>query len=246
MKRAAIFLCELTGNMARPWAENGYICICVDLQHSIRATRARKHKVERFEGGGEIHFVYGDARSWTPLHFDGKFYERYKICFVACFPVCTNLAGSGAQDYSNKKGLPMKGITMLMDGLLLFNACEQVASWSGAPYLIENPVGSIPHYHRKPDYYFQPWNWGDLYQKKTCLWTGNGFIMPKFDYVTKPEGVTQKIWLASPREGRANERSETPEGFARAVFEANSAISYPDKQGRAGFEDMIDKIARGY
>lgn len=221
IKKAAIFLCDLSGVMARPWAENGYICICVDTQHSIRATRVGKHKVERFEGGGEIHFVHGDARSWTPVHFCNDFFKVYKICFVACFPVCTNLSGSGAQDYSNKKGRPLKAIPALMDGLTLFNACEAVASWSGAPFLLENPVGTIPHYHRKPDYYFHPWNFGDLYQKKTCLWTGNGFVMPEFDYITKPEGVKQKIWLASPGANRQNERSETPEGFARAVYEFN-------------------------
>lgn len=207
---AAIFMCDYTGIMARPWAEAGVTCICVDIQHSIRATRAKKHRVEN-----GIHFVWGDARSWKPSMFDKDFFQKYYIVFVACFPTCTNLAGSGAQDWE------LKGLAMLTDGLMLFNSCEQVADWSGAPYLIENPVGVIPAHHRKPDYYFQPWYWGDLYQKKTCLWTGNGFAMPEAEFITKPDGVTQKIWLASPGENRQNERSETPEGFARAVFEAN-------------------------
>ena len=90
-----ISMCDKSGIMARPWAEAGYICICVDIQHSVRATRARKHKVEHYEGGGQIHFVYGDARSWKPSMFDKDFFQKYRIAFVACFPVCTNLAGSG-------------------------------------------------------------------------------------------------------------------------------------------------------
>jgi hypothetical protein len=45
--------------------------------------------------------------------------------------------------------------------------------------------------------------------------------MPDKKYITKPEGVTQKIWLASPGDDRADERSETPAAFARAVFESN-------------------------
>jgi hypothetical protein len=109
-----------------------------------------------------------------------------------------------------------------MDGLMLFNACEVVADWSGAPYLLENPVGAISTHHRKPDYYFQPWFWGDLYTKKTGLWTGNGFVMPEVDYIIQPKGVTAKIHLASPGEGRADVRSETPAGFAKAVFLANN------------------------
>ena len=28
-------LCDLTGNMARPWAEAEFECICVDFQHRI-------------------------------------------------------------------------------------------------------------------------------------------------------------------------------------------------------------------
>jgi hypothetical protein len=33
--------------------------------------------------------------------------------------------------------------------------------------------------------------------------------------------VVEKIWLASPGDNRADERSETPAAFARAVFEIN-------------------------
>jgi hypothetical protein len=224
-KPVMISMCDKSGIMARPWAEAGFVCICVDIQHSIRATAKSRHKVDKFEGGGEIHYVFGDARSWTPLHFVGDFFLQYNIAFVACFPVCTHVAGSGSQDYSNKRGKPMKDIPLLMDALSLFNSCEQIASWSGAPYMCENPVGVLPTHHRKPDYYFQPWNYGDLWSKKTCLWTGNGFVMPKFIYETEPPGVVEKIWLASPGEGRADERSETPTAFARAVFESNNKLS---------------------
>lgn len=213
-----ISMCDKSGIMARPWAENGYTCICVDIQHSIRATRKRQWKVEEFEGGGSIHFMYGDARSWKPRDFHPEFFKHYRIAFVACFPVCTNLAGSGAQDWQ------LKGLAMLTDGLMLFNACEQIADWSGAPYCLENPVGCIATHHRPADYYFHPWHYGDLYQKYTCLWTGNGFVMPEKKYITKPEGVTQKIWLAPPGLDRQDERSETPEGFAKAVFDSNNKI----------------------
>jgi hypothetical protein len=227
MKRPVmISMCDKSGIMARPWAEAGYTCLCIDIQHSIRATRKKKHIIDRFEGGGEIHYLYGDGRSWKPSDFDKSFHSSYHICFVACFPVCTNLAGSGSQDWGHGKYEPPKGIPMLMDGMILFNSCEQIADWSGAPYCVENPKGCIPTHHRKPDYYFHPWHYGELYQKYTCLWTGNGFVMPEKKFITKPEGVTQKIWLAYPGLNRQDERSETPEAFARAVFEANKKQLY--------------------
>lgn len=215
-KQTMISMCDKSGIMARPWAESGYTCICVDIQHSIRATIKGKHKVEYFEGGGQIHFVYGDARSWKPSQFDKDFHRKYQIMFVACFPVCTNLCGSGSQDWKQK------GLAMLTDGLMLFNSCEQIADWSGAPYMCENPVGTITKHHREPDYTFQPWEYGDLYRKRTCLWVGNGFVMPPKMHDEEPFGVTSKIHDASPGPDRADYRSETPQAFARAVFEANN------------------------
>lgn len=211
MKEIAIFLCDLSGVMAEPWVKAGYTCYCVDLQHPVR-----KDKIKHFDGGGKIIFTYGDARYWTPP-------QECRIVFVAAFPVCTDMAGSGAQDYSNlNRRIPKKGIPQLCDGLLLFNACYHAASWSGAPFMVENPSGVIPTHFRSSDYSFHPWWYtGDTYQKLTCLWTGNGFVMPPREVFEKPPETEQKIWLMSPGKNRQNKRSETPAGFARAVFEAN-------------------------
>lgn len=211
--KAAIFLCDRTGIMAEPWAEAGYECWCVDIQHSIRNDR-----VVRI-GAGRIHFVWGDARTWRPP-------SGIDIAFVAAFPPCTHVAVSGARDFATKGG------QMLRDALETFEACRQAAAWSGAPYMIENPVGvlsSIPHIG-KPDHYFHPWHYTafcreDHYTKNTCLWTGNGFVMPPMAIDPMLAGVKpdDRIHKASPSDDRADVRSATPRGFARAVFLANSA-----------------------
>lgn len=205
MSRAAIFLCDLTGIMAEPWADAGYDCWCVDVQHSIRVPRTE----------GRIRFVWGDVRSWTPP-------AGLDIAFVAAFPPCTHIAGSGARDHSTKRGM------MLRDALEVFEACRLAAAWSGAPYMIENPVGilsGIPHIG-KPDYYFHPWEYTafcleDHYTKKTCLWTGNGFIMPPRQMAQLLDEPDDRVHKATPSVDRANVRSATPRGFARAVFAAN-------------------------
>jgi len=210
MREIATFLCDKSGIMAEPWAEAGIDCYCVDLQHPTR-----KPIIREYNGGGRIIFVYGDARYWTPP-------GGCRVIFGAAFPVCTDMAGSGAQDYSNLNGrIPRKGIPQLCDGLLLFNSCYHALSWSGAPFCCENPSGIIPTHFRSCDYTFHPWWYGDNYQKLTCLWTGNGFVMPEREYISKPEGTTQKIHQMWPSADRQNKRSETPAGFARAVFEAN-------------------------
>lgn len=212
MNPLAIFLCDKTGNMARPWAEAGVDCICVDVQHSIRRDKA----------DGRIQFVWGDARSWRPP-------EGRKIVFVAAFPPCTHVAGSGSRDFVKKGG------AMLRDALETFESCRAAAAWSGAPYMVENPVGvlsSIPHIG-KPAHWFHPFEFAgyapdpaaDAYTKKTGLWTGNGFVMPDRKPVDPILG--SKMHMLPPSDDRANERSATPKGFARAVFEANFRKATP-------------------
>lgn len=207
--RAMVSLCDQTGNMARPWAAAGYECWCVDIEHSIR--RDRDERV----GCGVIHFVWGDVRSWCPPAGLG-------IAFVAAFPPCTHLSGSGARDWKKK------GHFLLTDALELWGACQMAASWSGAPYMIENPVGALSRHMRAPDEKFDPFEYAGYLDdpeaentlKRTCLWTGGGFVMPERREAPAPH--RQDCWRATPSPDRADVRSVTPMGFAEAVFLANA------------------------
>lgn len=202
---AAVFLCDLTGHMAQPWAEAGIECFCVDVQHSIRRDRRE----------GNINFVWGDVRTWCPP-------SHVRVIFGAAFTPCTHVAGSGARDFEKKGGY------MLRDALEMFEAARQALSWSGAPYMLENSVGllsSIPHIG-KPNHYFNPSDYAalceeDNYTKKTCVWSGNGFVMPEPQPAPWLGAPDDRIHKATPGEDRANFRSATPRGFARAVFNAN-------------------------
>ena len=89
------------------------------------------------------------------------------------FPPCTHVAVSGARWFKDK------GLGALIDSLELFHAAMRLAEWTKAPYMIENPVSTVSTYWRKPDYTFDPCDYGgylsppgDAYTKKTCLWTG--------------------------------------------------------------------------
>lgn len=210
MTDAAIFLCDLTGKAARPWAQAGYECFCVDIQHSIR-----REKIEQV-GAGRIHFVWGDVRSWSPP-------DGVRPIFGASFTECTHVAGSGARDWRIKRGY------MLRDALEQFEAARQCFKWAGIPWVQENSVGllsSIPHIG-KPDYYFDPheyagWCEDDNYTKKTALWCGDGFVMPPkrpAPWLGEPD---DRIHKATPGDDRANFRSASPVGFWTAVFHANN------------------------
>lgn len=118
-----------------------------------------------------------------------------------------------------------KGLRKLAESIELFAIAAEWAEMSGAPYLIENPVSTISTYWRRPDHTFHPWHFtrwhdGDCYTKKTCLWTGGGFVMPPA--AACPEcDPDDRIHKAPPSADRKRFRSATPLGFARAVFNAN-------------------------
>lgn len=203
MTPVAIFLYELSGQSAEPFAAAGWDCYCVDIAH--QANRSV----------GNIHFIRADARQWKPTK------DQVRRCqFFAAFPPCDHMAVSGARWFAGK------GLRKLSESVELFAVAAEWAEFFEVPYLIENPVSTISTYWRKPDYTFDPWqftNWhaNDNYSKKTCLWTGGGFVMPKPAPVPNQVIDTRRIVDAKRNADRANLRSATPIGFMRAVFDAN-------------------------
>lgn len=206
IRDVAIFLFDLTGNMARPWIEAGYECWIVDQQH--------KPGIER---DGLLVKVGADIRAgWIPPR---EIVDR--IAFVAAFPPCDHLAVSGARWFKGK------GLRKLALSIDLFATAADFCEWTGEPYLIENPVSTISTYWRKPDAVFHPHQFtllapNDNYTKSTCLWTGGGFVMPEScqDFTLGPPD--DRIHKCPPGNDRANIRSATPMGFAIAVFNANA------------------------
>jgi hypothetical protein len=198
-----ISLCDRTGNMVQPWLEAGYYAVTVDLQEAINHHPRRWH-------------VVADVTTLRTLPFDKAFDAA--ACF--CFPPCTDLSVSGARWFRSK------GLDALIEALRVVSACQKLAEGSGVPWMLENPVSTISKYWRPPDYTFHPCDFtgfelGDNYSKKTCLWTGNGFVMPD-PFMRATDAPDDRIHKAAPGPERSNLRSATPAGFARAVFLANA------------------------
>lgn len=229
----AVFLCSKTGQMARPWAEAGYLCLCYDLQHRIRVEDLVP------EGAGQTVFLWGDVRSLTleQIREDARRLGGGEIRFWAAFPPCTHLAVAGARDFAKK------GLRLLIDALEIVEACRVLMANSGKPWMLEQPVSRLASLWRAPDAYIQPWEYGayllpfdeipwkegdEHYTKKTSLWYGGGFVVPSPKVPPELVGVEpdDRIHKASPGAGRGDLRSVTPLGFARAVFCANSHFTH--------------------
>lgn len=127
---------------------------------------------------------------------------------ILAFPPCTDLAVSGARYFEEKRkdGRQQAAVDFFMK---FVNAeCERIA--------IENPVGVMSTYYRKPDQIIQPWQYGHGETKKTCLWLKG---LPHLNPTNIVDGREQRIWKMPPSKDRAKLRSKTYPGIAKAMAE---------------------------
>ena len=191
-------LCDRTGVMVQPWVEAGYHCVIVDIQHQRGVARAPK--------AGSLWMVGTDVRTYAP---------DFRPVITFAFPPCTDLANSGNR-YKRDKGLER-----LYEALGLVIACKRLCEASDAPWMLENPVGSLSTYWREPDFTFHPWEYTTPKEKKrTCIWAGNNFVIPQREVLEEPPDVQESCWKMPPSADRGDKRAVTPEGWARAVFAA--------------------------
>ena len=140
---------------------------------------------------------------------------------MIAFPPCTHLASSGARHFAAKRasGVQQEATAFFM---ALVNApIMRIA--------IENPIGIMSTVYRKPDQIIQPYQFGDPFQKSTCLWLQNLPLLEATEVVDKGEmvefgsGKRMPKWYADaarlPTKERAALRSKTFPGIADAMVQ---------------------------
>jgi hypothetical protein len=148
-----------------------------------------------------------------------------KIHGILAAPPCTYFAIAGTRNW--KKW----GEGKLIEGLSIVDACLRiVAMTSPAWWVLENPCGRLSRFIGKPRLIFQPYEYGDPYMKRTCLWGQFNGDLPlnrvEPMYRMMATKRSDPLYDAIPempgtRNDGATIRSTTPPGFAKAFFEAN-------------------------
>ena len=153
---------------------------------------------------------------------------KEKWDMIIAFPPCTYLTVTGNRwfnidRYGEKAIQRHKDRKEAIDFFMAFaNAdCERIA--------IENPVGIMSSEWRKPNQIINPWQFGDAFEKKTCLWLKGLPELTPTNIVEIPprkkfgSGKSMPSWYAEawhlPKEKRAKLRSKTFPGIARAMAE---------------------------
>ena len=212
MKKLNVLIaCEFSGTIRREFRKLGHNAISCDLVEA--------------EDNSPYHHC-GDVREIINA-------EQWDL--MIAHPPCTYLTLAGnrwfkpeyAEKYPTRQQDRQDAIDFFME---LYNA--------DIPHIaVENPIGIMSSHFRKPDQIIQPWQFGDPFQKSTCLWLKN---LPKlaptnvvdkgemYEFVSK-KGVKkrQPKWyfdalLGKSPEERQKIRNTTFPGIAKAIAEQYS------------------------
>lgn len=156
---------------------------------------------------------------------------------IIAHPPCTYLTLTGNRwfdavkyGYDAQKRWDDRCIAICFFLAFAYADCERIA--------IENPIGVMSRYFRKPDQIVQPWQFATTKEEKTvkstCLWLKGlpplqPFHLEKpemaFHYCTTPDGKVsrQSLWYYNtrclPHSERAKAASKTFPGIAKAMAE---------------------------
>lgn len=119
-------------------------------------------------------------------------------------PPCDHLSNSGARWWHLKQWEQAEALAFVR--LLLDAPIPHIC--------LENPEGKIGSAIRTHDQLIHPWEYGEPYEKKTCLWLKH---LPYLQPTRLEWRREQAVWRMGQSKNRKRERSRTYPGIARAL-----------------------------
>ena len=200
-------LCGGTGAWSAPYRAAGYEVITVDPAYD-------------HEGGSQLDVVeFCTSRAWQPKAVHG----------ILAAPPCTEFSSAGGATWPKKDKYQPH---LLRNALRVVNHCIKIAELTRpAFWALENPIGRLSDFIGPYRWAFQPYEFGDPYSKRTLLW-GNftpptkhleNYVDPTLVDIQSTMEVARAYHkeFAHLAKTKAAVRAITPQGFAKAFFEAN-------------------------
>jgi hypothetical protein len=151
-------------------------------------------------------------------HYQGDVRDvmDYPWDLMIAHPPCTDLSVSGAAWFEKKK---MNGSQQMSASFFMMLAKSDIPRIA-----IENPICIMSRLWRKPDQIIQPWMFGHMEQKATCLWLKNLPVLHptndvKAQMMELPKNKRERLHYLPPSQDRWKLRSETFQGIADAMAE---------------------------
>ncbi len=230
MRPTILFLFNTSDYAPRPWLDDGrFNVVSVDFDETDHSGAHR----EPVAGHTVLNIDLSTAFARDAVGFALLGLGMAPPSFVVSFVCCTNLSVAGAKHFASKLARDPECQNRAV-------RMAKLASEFDCPYMVENPVSILATRWKKPEFTFHPWEYSghcpegphpefpevipanDWYNKRTCLWTGNGFRMPP---KTHREGPTEVFPGWSKLGGKSARtkyiRSLTPRGFSYALYAEN-------------------------
>lgn len=164
-----------------------------------------------------------ENRNPNAKHYKGDVFDIINEGWdvMIAFPPCTHLAVSGAAWFEKKRkdGRQQEGIDFFIK--MVNASIKHIA--------IENPIGIMSRLYRKPDQIIQPYYFGDMAQKTTCLWLKN---LPKLYHNNKPNLFDSVITHSSKGEFKEWIDCKTGKIKRQSLFYAESRSLKPDERSK--------------
>lgn len=209
MDKTILSIFDYSGRWSEPYKKAGYPVIRADIKHGI-----------------DVFLLFEDVM--MPYNDDARVYG------VLAAPPCTDFSVSGAWKWKDKEQQPADYESSNRMSLFFNNTVEHSIFMVVATieiikrlqpkfWVIENPVGRlnklVPELKPYGPWYFDPFEFGDPYTKKTGLW--GVFNKPVKTPVLPLFGSEIRNKYGGKSERTKEMRSLTPRGFSKAFFEAN-------------------------
>jgi len=160
-------------------------------------------------------------------HYQGDVFDIINDGFdlIIAHPPCTFLTNAGVCHLYNKDGsMNDDRLGKMLDGAVFF---KKLLDAPIKRRCIENPImhrHAIEIVGRRQNQVVQPWMFGHMEQKATCLWLEGLPLLKTTNDVKKemmklPNKERQRLHWLSPSPNRWKERSKTFQGLADAMAE---------------------------
>lgn len=207
----------------RVFGVNGCLSILVGCEES-QAVCIELRKLGHEAFSCDLQECSGGHPEW---HLQMDVFEAIKIKkwdIGIFFPECTHLSGAGAPSWKIKQadGRQQKAFDFVM----------KLADCGISKIAIENPTGFLNTNWRKPDQIINPFQFGDPFKKRTCLWlkglpklTPTNIVKPEYHYTSNStqggllkDGTRRKSKLPIRKAwDNSKERSKSFSGIAKAM-----------------------------
>ena len=223
MNSKVLIACEESQTVCKAFRNRGFEAYSCDIQEP--------------SGGHPEWHILGDAlkaiQGGQVMTMDGKMHVIVKWDLLIAHPPCTYLTVTGNRWFNIEK----YGNKAIKRAESREHAAEFFMCFINAPIekiAVENPIGYMSTYFRKPNCIIQPFQFGEHARKATCLWLKNLPILKPTEIVDQgeilPGGFSAGASLNYARDENgkilrwndprtAKARSKTFPGIAEAMAE---------------------------